>query len=119
DPGNLLVLGSLDGKPVLGAPGCARSPKLNGFDWVLDRLLAEMDVRPEDIAGLGVGGLLMEIPTRPQPREARSAPTQAKVWTVLLAAGQSRRMRGGNKLLANFGGKPLARRTAERILASK
>ena len=35
DPGNLLLLGELDGKPVIGAPGCARSPKENGFDWVL------------------------------------------------------------------------------------
>ncbi|TIM20530.1 MAG: 4-diphosphocytidyl-2C-methyl-D-erythritol kinase, partial [Mesorhizobium sp.] len=34
DPGNLLVLGALAGKRVIGAPGCARSPKENGFDWV-------------------------------------------------------------------------------------
>ena len=40
DPGNLLLLGELDGRPVLGAPGCARSPAENGFDWVLNRLLA-------------------------------------------------------------------------------
>ena len=37
DPGNLLLVGSLGGKPVIGAPGCARSPKENGFDWVLQR----------------------------------------------------------------------------------
>jgi molybdenum cofactor cytidylyltransferase len=37
DPGNLLVLGEVGGTPVIGAPGCARSPKVNGFDWVLDR----------------------------------------------------------------------------------
>src|SRR5204862_1345668 len=29
DPGNLLLLGSARGRPVLGAPGCARSPKEN------------------------------------------------------------------------------------------
>ncbi|RVA10267.1 4-diphosphocytidyl-2C-methyl-D-erythritol kinase, partial [Mesorhizobium sp. M7D.F.Ca.US.004.03.1.1] len=69
DPGNLLVLGTLNGKRVIGAPGCARSPKENGFDWVLDRLIAGLDVTARDIAGMGVGGLLMEIPTRPQPRE--------------------------------------------------
>ena len=56
---------------MLGAPGCARSPKENGFDWVLDRLIAGIDVSDVDIAGMGVGGLLMEIPTRPQPREMR------------------------------------------------
>lgn len=123
DPGNLLVLGMLDGKRVIGAPGCARSPKENGFDWVLDRLIAGLDVTAKDIAGMGVGGLLMEIPTRPQPREPLPAPRPArsepKVDIVLLAAGRSSRMGGPNKLLALFDGKPLVRRTAERALASK
>ncbi len=68
DPGNLLLIGSLDGRPVIGAPGCARSPKENGFDWVLHRLLADVPVTRADIQGLGVGGLLMEIVSRPQPR---------------------------------------------------
>ena len=40
DPGNLMLIGSARGQPILGAPGCARSPKENGFDWVLMRLLA-------------------------------------------------------------------------------
>jgi molybdenum cofactor cytidylyltransferase len=69
DPGNLLLVGSIAGKPVIGAPGCARSPKENGFDWVLHRLLANVPVRRADIMSLGVGGLLMEIVSRPQPRE--------------------------------------------------
>lgn len=68
DPGNLLLLGSLGGTPVLGAPGCARSPKENGFDWVLRRLLAGLPVTSADIRALGTGGLLMEIVSRPQPR---------------------------------------------------
>ena len=119
DPGNLLVLGSLDGKPVIGAPGCARSPKLNGFDWVLDRLMAGVEVTSEDIGGMGVGGLLMEIPTRPQPRESIRKPEGDSVWAVLLAAGKSSRMGAGNKLLADFAGVPLARRTAGRIVNSK
>lgn len=124
DPGNLFVLGERQGKPVLGAPGCARSPKLNGFDWVLDRLMTGIPVTKEDIAGMGVGGLLMEIPTRPQPRELVSGKGGAKevaleVPVVLLAAGRSSRMGGPNKLLALFGGRPLARLGAERALASK
>lgn len=124
DPGNLFVLGERQGKPVLGAPGCARSPKLNGFDWVLDRLMTGIPVTKEDIAGMGVGGLLMEIPTRPQPRELVSGKGGAKevaleVPVVLLAAGRSSRMGGPNKLLALFGGTPLARLSAERALASK
>ncbi len=69
DPGNLLVLGSLGDIPVIGAPGCARSPKENGFDWVLARILAGEAVTSMDIARMGVGGLLKEIPSRPQPRQ--------------------------------------------------
>ncbi len=74
DPGNLLILGDIGGTPVIGAPGCARSPKENGFDWVLDRYLADLDVTPDDITGMGVGGLLMEIKSRPQPREVAPPP---------------------------------------------
>ncbi|MGU3361585.1 molybdopterin-binding protein [Methylobacterium sp. M6A4_1b] len=68
DPGNLLLVGRVAAVPVIGAPGCARSPKENGFDWVLHRLLAGLAVTRADIVALGVGGLLMEIVSRPQPR---------------------------------------------------
>lgn len=68
DPGNLLLLGEVFGKPVIGAPGCARSPRENGFDWVLARLCADVPVARADIQEMGVGGLLMEIGLRPQPR---------------------------------------------------
>jgi molybdenum cofactor cytidylyltransferase len=68
DPGNLLFLGDLRGDPVVGLPGCARSPALNGVDWVLERLAAGLPVTDGTIAGMGVGGLLKEMPGRPQPR---------------------------------------------------
>jgi len=68
DPGNLLLLGEFAGRPIIGAPGCARSPKENGFDWVLQRLLADVPIGPAEIKAMGVGGLLMEIAQRPQPR---------------------------------------------------
>jgi molybdenum cofactor cytidylyltransferase len=68
---------------------------------------------------MGVGGLLMEIPTRPQPREPVPVPLRPQVPVVLLAAGRSSRMGGPNKLLASFDGKPLIRRAAEAALASK
>jgi molybdenum cofactor cytidylyltransferase len=119
DPGNLIVVGDLFGKPVLGAPGCARSPKENGFDWVLDRLVAGIDVTDADIAGMGVGGLLMEIPTRPQPRETTRPAAKPAVHAIVLAAGRSSRMGGPNKLLALFGGEPLIRRTVGRAVASQ
>lgn len=68
DPGNLLFLGALRGKPVIGLPGCARSLALNGADWVLERVICGIPVRSADISAMGVGGLLKEIPTRPMPR---------------------------------------------------
>jgi molybdenum cofactor cytidylyltransferase len=69
DPGNLLFHGHLGLRPVIGLPGCARSPALNGADWVLERLACGLRINDDDIAAMGVGGLLKEIPTRPQPRE--------------------------------------------------
>ena len=71
DPGNLLFLGSLGEIPVIGLPGCVRSPALNGADWVLERLICGIPVTAADIAGMGVGGLLKEIPIRGRLREAR------------------------------------------------
>lgn len=71
DPGNLLFLGDLAGRPVIGLPGCARAPALNGADWVLSRLACGIAVTSSDIAGMGVGGLLKEIPMRPMPRRGK------------------------------------------------
>ncbi|MDK3071899.1 molybdopterin-binding protein [Sedimentitalea sp. JM2-8] len=71
DPGNLLFLGRMGGRPVIGLPGCARSPALNGADWVLSRIACGVPVTAADISAMGVGGLLKEIPTRPQPRAGR------------------------------------------------
>ncbi|SLN22807.1 hypothetical protein PSA7680_00925 [Pseudoruegeria aquimaris] len=71
DPGNLLFLGDLAGRPVVGLPGCVRSPVMNGADWVMERLLCGVPVTSADIARMGVGGLLKEIPSRPQPRERK------------------------------------------------
>lgn len=71
DPGNLLFLGNVGARAVIGLPGCARSPALNGVDWVLSRVICGVPVRSADIAAMGVGGLLKEIPTRPQPRRQK------------------------------------------------
>jgi molybdenum cofactor cytidylyltransferase len=119
DPGNLLLIGNAGGVPVLGAPGCARSPVENGFDWVLMRLLAGLKVTRAELTGMGVGGLLMEIVTRPQPRENPVADGNRKVAAIILAAGRSTRMGGPNKLLAELNGKPLVRIVTEQALASK
>ncbi|MEH6497364.1 MAG: molybdopterin-binding/glycosyltransferase family 2 protein [Pseudomonas marincola] len=122
DPGNLLLLGQLDNISVVGLPGCTRSPKLNGFDWVLQRILADIPIGPTDIMGMGEGGLLKEISSRPHPRNKsvgkKSSVIPKQITAVLLAAGQSRRMGSQNKLLALIDGKPMVRHVAETLLAA-
>lgn len=125
DPGNLLVLGSIGAVPVIGAPGCARSPRENGFDWILARVLAGEPPSSLDISRMGVGGLLKEIPSRPQPRQAGvladADHADIKVAILLLAAGRASRMGedAGHKLLAAFDGEPLIRRMARTALGSQ
>lgn len=120
DPGNLLFLGGLGTKTVVGLPGCARSPALNGADWVLERLAAGIKVRDQDIAAMGVGGLLKEISTRPQPRGGIvKTKGQPKIEVLLLAAGASSRMGGDDKLLQDVDGQPLLRHCANVALSSQ
>ena len=127
DPGNLICLGRIGPVPALVLPGCARSPKLNGIDFVLSRLFAGLKVTGDDVMRMGVGGLLKEIDTRPLPREKapatprsgaapRSAPTIA---AVVMAAGRSRRMAPHNKLLVgDKAGKPMIARVVDNVLSS-
>lgn len=124
DPGNLLLLGRLGEQPILGLPGCARSPKLNGFDWVLQRLFAGLEVTGDDIMGMGVGGLLTEIESRPQPRnrapgEQGKEAMRRKIVGLVLAAGRSTRMGRDNKLLMEIDGKPMVEHAVDAMLASK
>jgi len=116
DPGNLLMLGMLEGRPVIGAPGCARSPKENGFDWVLERLAAGLPTTPGDIRRMGVGGLLMEIVSRPQPRDPDPLPSP-RIAAIVLAAGKGSRM-GGGKMTARLAGRPLVRHAVDAAAAS-
>jgi molybdenum cofactor cytidylyltransferase len=124
DPGNLMMIGELEGRPVIGLPGCARSPKVNGFDWVLQRLAAGLAVAPQDVMQMGAGGLLKEIASRGLPRAeavegVAGAPRAARIGAIVLAAGQSRRMGKDNKLLAPVDGKPMVRHVLEAVLASQ
>jgi molybdenum cofactor cytidylyltransferase len=123
DPGNLLCFGRLGDIPAVVLPGCARSPKLNGFDWVLQRLMADLPVSRGEIMAMGAGGLLKEIETRPLPR-AR-APDQAhekrgrRIGAIVLAAGRSSRMAPHNKLLIpDADGVPMVARVVDAVLAS-
>ncbi len=121
DPGNLMMLGHLQQRPVLGVPGCARSLKRSGFDIVLERLVAGLQVTREDIMRLGSGGLLAEITSRPAPRlggpEAHSSHTP-RVAGVVLAAGLSRRMGPDNKLLSQWRGQALVAHVVTALRAS-
>jgi molybdenum cofactor cytidylyltransferase len=83
------------------------------------RLLAGLPVTRDDITGMGVGGLLMEIVTRPQPRSEPAPERGRNIAAVVLAAGRSTRMGAVNKMLAEIGGKPLVRIAAEQALASR
>lgn len=108
DPGNMLCLGRIGGSVVVGLPGCARSPRRNGLDLVLERLAAGIDVDSAAIAAMGAGGLLPDG-DRPDPRE-KPLPAVSVVrltGALVLAAGRSSRMGGPNKLLADLGGKPV------------
>ena len=124
DPGNLLLLGRIGEVPAIVLPGCARSPSRNGFDWVLERLMADLPVTGRDIMAMGVGGLLKEIPLRPLPRarategEVEPVPNRP-IAAVVLAAGRSARFAGANKLLLRGSdGRAMVARTVDNVLAS-
>ncbi len=124
DPGNLLLTAEFNNRPVLGLPGCARSPKLNGADWVIARLATGAPVRPQDIQNMGVGGLLKEIPSRPQPRNKKPPTDKAmtkkdrRIAALILAAGRSTRMGDANKLTQEVGLKPMISHVTDATLSA-
>ena len=111
DPGNLSLIARRGNLRVLGVPGSFRSPKLSGHDWILHRWVAGMEVTDEEIAAMGLGGLLKEVGGRPLPRaaavEKRREARAPRIAAIVLAAGKSSRM-GHNKLLAEVAGNPMA-----------
>jgi len=123
DPGNLLFIGSIGKISIVGMPGCARSPKLNGFDWVLWRLIADVPINRRDIMLMGSGGLLNEISERGQLRQLAntqiSSAREPKIMGLLLAAGSSKRMGKKNKLLTEIDGNKMIVHVAEQIKQSK
>jgi len=125
DPGNLLLVARIGAVDVFGLPGCARSPQVNGFDWALRRLMADLPTDAAAVRAMGVGGLLGEIPSRPLPRaEVATAFVQSaaspvrRIAAVVLAAGRSRRMGTLNKLLIGVDGKPMVRHAVDAALAA-
>lgn len=124
EPGNMLLLGRIGEVPVIILPGCARSRRTNGLDWVLQRMLAGLAVGRAEVMAMGVGGLIRspaeadedEQATQPEPLRV---PAGRRVAALVLAAGSSRRMCGANKLLQPVGGIAMLRRAVNAALASR
>ncbi len=124
DPGNLICIGRIGAHFAIVLPGCARSPKLNGIDWVLQRIFAGLPLGPAEIMRMGVGGLLKDTAARPLPRAkavAKSDPPPTRgIAAVVLAAGKSTRMAPHNKLLVpDRDGKPMIARVVDAVLSSR
>jgi len=117
DPGNLLMLADIDGLPILGLPGCARSPKHNGFDLLLNKIVCGQVITDDWLNGLCIGGLLDEVHDRPQPRIA--VKDTRKVAALILGAGSSQRFGTENKLLHHVvDAKPMICSVVEAVLGS-
>ncbi|MDO8787970.1 MAG: molybdopterin-binding/glycosyltransferase family 2 protein [Sulfuritalea sp.] len=124
EPGNMLLFARIGSVPVIILPGCARSRRSNGLDWVLQRMLAGLPMAAEQIMAMGVGGLIRspleaDDDEKASETEPVRAPVGRRVAALILAAGSSRRMGNGNKLLQEAGGVPLVRRVANAALASR
>ena len=108
DPGNLLLLGKIKNTHVIGLPGCARSPSLNGFDWVLEKVISGTNITKLNISNMGVGGLLKTLNIRARSeKESKSY----NITNIILAAGQSKRMREMNKLLIKIDNQTMMKMT--------
>ncbi len=122
DPGNLLLLAKSGRTRILGLPGCVRSPKRNGFDFVFERLAAGLDVDAEEIMAMGVGGILSEPSRRPERRTVatpKSKHTDQNIAAIVLAAGQSRRMGNENKLFLPLENRSVIQQVVANLEGSK
>ncbi len=123
DPGNLLMLGKLGSQTIIGLPGCAKSPALNGFDWVLELFAAKEPLNAQVLTKMGTGGLLKEPAGRTTPRAVKTGQPPgdkpAIAGAVVLAAGKSSRAKNAHKLLSVLGNKSVIRTTVDALLAVK
>jgi molybdenum cofactor cytidylyltransferase len=123
EPGNMLLLAHIADCPVINLPGCSRSPKLNGLDWVMQRMAAGLPIGKTEILSMGVGGLIKDISHRWRMREygnlIEQFQTPHKVAAIVLAAGRSSRMGEQNKLLAAVGDNSMIQRVVDAALKAE
>ncbi|MBT4520059.1 MAG: NTP transferase domain-containing protein [Halieaceae bacterium] len=122
EPGNMLLAAHIGDCQVINMPGCSRSPKLNGLDWVMQRMSAGLSIAKADILSMGVGGLIKDVSHRWRMREQSSLMEQLqpshRVAAIVLGAGRSARMGEQNKLLARVGGVPMLQRVVDAALGA-
>lgn len=58
-PGAMFMLAYLNGKTIVGLPGCVMYAKRTVFDLVLPRIMADDKITANDLARLGQGGLCL------------------------------------------------------------
>jgi molybdenum cofactor cytidylyltransferase len=123
EPGNMLLLAHIADCPVINLPGCSRSPKLNGLDWVMQRVAAGLPIGKAEILSMGVGGLIKDISHRWRMREygnlIEQFQTPYNVAAIILAAGRSSRMGEQNKLLATVGDNSMIQRVVDATLKAE
>ncbi|QHW33026.1 molybdopterin-binding protein [Paenibacillus rhizovicinus] len=56
-PGSMLLMGYLDGTPIMGLPGCVMHDPYTSFNVLLPRILAGETIVRSDIVSMGYGGL--------------------------------------------------------------
>ena len=115
DPGNLLLLGKINQTHVIGLPGCARSPSLNGFDWILEKVISGTNITKLNISNMGVGGLLKTLNKRAKVEKKIK---NYNITNIILAAGKSKRMHEINKLLIKINNKTMIEKIVDSSLKS-
>ena len=120
DPGNLTLSGKIAELNIIVAAGSARSDSLNGLDWHLNCIHANIEVTQEMVNSLGVGGLLKDIDFAVKRKRVSKAidTKKSNIAAVVLCAGESKRMGSRNKLLLKVEGKSLIRRYIDNISKS-
>ena len=62
EPGNLVLISTVKynnkNKYIIGMPGCAKSPKENGVDWIIWRILTGLKIDNKIISKMSIGGLI-------------------------------------------------------------